>query len=115
MFVPIYISSDKTTVSVATGQNDFHPVYISVGNIHNNIRRADAGGFVLLAFLPIPRGEYFMGYGGSLMLKPQSRKPKGCDQSPLQKISAAVDSWITFKDPALRSRIHEEVRYYPLR
>jgi len=57
MFVPIYISSDKTTVSVATGQNDFHPVYISVGNIHNGIQRADVGGFVLLAFLPIPRGE----------------------------------------------------------
>jgi len=57
MFVPIYVSSDKTTVSVATGQNDFHPVYISVGNIHNGIRRADVGGFVLLAFLPIPRGE----------------------------------------------------------
>lgn len=57
MFVPIYVSSDKTTVSVATGQNDFHPVYISVGNIHNGIRRADVGGFVLLAFLPIPRGK----------------------------------------------------------
>ena len=26
MFVPIYISSDKTMVSIATGQNDFHPV-----------------------------------------------------------------------------------------
>lgn len=56
MFVPIYVSSDKTTVSVATGQNDFHPVYISIGNIHDNIRRADVGGFALLAFLPIPRG-----------------------------------------------------------
>ena len=58
MFIPIYISSDKTTVSVATGQNNFHPVYISVGNVHNNIRRADVGGFVLLAFLPIPRGKH---------------------------------------------------------
>ena len=109
MFVPIYISSDKTTVSVATGQNDFHLVYISVGNIHNSIRRADIGGFVLLAFLPIPRGEYFTGFEGGLMLKPQLRKPKGCDQSPLQKISVAIDPWITFKDPALHSRIHEEV------
>ena len=54
MFIPIYISSDKTTVSIATGQNGFHPVYISVGNVHNSIRRADVGGFVLLTFLPIP-------------------------------------------------------------
>jgi hypothetical protein len=73
MFVPIYISSDKMTVSVATGQNDFHPVYISVGNIHNDIRRADVGGFVLLTFLPIPRGEYFTDFEGDLMLKLRSR------------------------------------------
>jgi len=73
MFVPIYISSDKTTVSVATGQNDFYPVYISVGNIHNNIRRADVGGFVLLAFLPIPRGEHLVNRGHILTLTPQSR------------------------------------------
>ena len=64
MFVPIYLSSDKTTVSVTTGQNDFHPVYISVGNIHNGIRRAGGGGFVLLAFLPIPRGECSTDFDG---------------------------------------------------
>ncbi|KAG1902266.1 uncharacterized protein F5891DRAFT_1186849 [Suillus fuscotomentosus] len=28
MLVPIILSSDKTTVSVATGQNDFYPLYI---------------------------------------------------------------------------------------
>ncbi|KIK20998.1 hypothetical protein PISMIDRAFT_12622 [Pisolithus microcarpus 441] len=36
MFVPIILGSDKTTVSVATGQNDYYPLYLSVGNIHNN-------------------------------------------------------------------------------
>jgi len=60
MFVPIYISSDKTMVLVATSQNDFHPVYISIVNVHNGIQRADVGGFVLLAFLPIPRGDHLL-------------------------------------------------------
>ncbi|KIN95142.1 hypothetical protein M404DRAFT_166656, partial [Pisolithus tinctorius Marx 270] len=36
--VPIILGSDKTTVSVTTGQNDYWPVYISIGNIHNNIQ-----------------------------------------------------------------------------
>ncbi|KAF8124221.1 hypothetical protein EV363DRAFT_1403324 [Boletus edulis] len=30
-FVPIILGSDKTTVSVGTGQNDYHPIYLSVG------------------------------------------------------------------------------------
>ncbi|KIK99826.1 hypothetical protein PAXRUDRAFT_84861, partial [Paxillus rubicundulus Ve08.2h10] len=32
-FVPIIIRSDKTTVSVATGQNNYYPLYLSIGNI----------------------------------------------------------------------------------
>ncbi|THH00535.1 hypothetical protein EW026_g2004 [Hermanssonia centrifuga] len=36
MLVPIIAGADKTTVSIATGQNDFHPLYMSIGNVHNN-------------------------------------------------------------------------------
>ncbi|KIK19413.1 hypothetical protein PISMIDRAFT_107598, partial [Pisolithus microcarpus 441] len=36
-FVPIILRSDKMMVSVATGQDDYWPVYISIDNIHNNI------------------------------------------------------------------------------
>lgn len=64
MFVPIHLSSDKTTVSVTTGQNNFHLVYISVRNIHNGIRCAGGGGFVLLTFLPILRGECSTDFDG---------------------------------------------------
>ncbi|KAN0074467.1 hypothetical protein V8E55_011879 [Tylopilus felleus] len=39
-FVPIILGSDKTTVTVGTGQADYWPVYLSIGNIHNNVRRA---------------------------------------------------------------------------
>jgi hypothetical protein len=40
MFVPVMLSTDKMTVSVATGQQSYHPVYLSVGNVHNRLRRA---------------------------------------------------------------------------
>lgn len=55
MFVPIILGSDKTTVSVATGQNDYWPIYMSIGNIRNNVRRAHRNGVVLLGFLAIPK------------------------------------------------------------
>ena len=56
MFVPIILGSDKTTVSVATGQHVYHPVYLSVGNVHNRIRRAHKAALVLIGFLPVPKG-----------------------------------------------------------
>lgn len=55
MFVPIILGSDKTTVSVATGHNQYWPVYMSIGNIHNNTHRAHRNGVVLLGFLAIPK------------------------------------------------------------
>ncbi|KAG1720920.1 uncharacterized protein EDB91DRAFT_1240360 [Suillus paluster] len=36
-FVPIILGSDKTTVSVATGNNEYYPLYLSIGNVHNNV------------------------------------------------------------------------------
>ena len=38
MFVPIVLGSDKTTVSVATGQHDYYPLYLSISNLHNSAR-----------------------------------------------------------------------------
>ncbi|KIJ57964.1 hypothetical protein HYDPIDRAFT_72577, partial [Hydnomerulius pinastri MD-312] len=35
MFMPIISGSDKTTISVATGNNEYWPIYISTGNVHN--------------------------------------------------------------------------------
>jgi Plavaka transposase len=34
------LGSDKTTVSVGTGNNEYWPLYMSIGNINNNVRRA---------------------------------------------------------------------------
>ncbi|KAI0706396.1 hypothetical protein C8Q76DRAFT_771056 [Earliella scabrosa] len=57
LLVPIILGADKTTVSVATGNQEFHPLYMSLGNIHNDLRRAHREAVVPLAFLPIPKGE----------------------------------------------------------
>ncbi|THH13423.1 hypothetical protein EW146_g6793 [Bondarzewia mesenterica] len=57
MFVPIILGSDKTTVSVATGQNEYYPLYISNGNIHNNVRCTHRNGVSLAGFLSIPKTD----------------------------------------------------------
>lgn len=56
-FVPIILGSDKTTVSVATGQTDYYPLYLSIGNLHNNIRRSHRGGVALAGFLAIAQSD----------------------------------------------------------
>ena len=56
MVVMILLGSDKTTVSVATGQNDYYPLYMSIGNISNRARRAHEDGVVVIGFLAIPKG-----------------------------------------------------------
>ncbi|KAJ6584206.1 hypothetical protein B0H10DRAFT_2234635 [Mycena sp. CBHHK59/15] len=56
-FVPIILGSDKTTVSVATGQNDYYPLYMSNGLVHNGIRRAHRNAVTLIGFLAIPKTD----------------------------------------------------------
>ncbi|KAK2463753.1 hypothetical protein APHAL10511_004246 [Amanita phalloides] len=56
---PVILGSDKTTVSVATSQNDYYPVYMSNGLIHNNICHAHCNGITLVAFLAIPKSTSF--------------------------------------------------------
>ncbi|KAI0669674.1 hypothetical protein C8Q78DRAFT_1070741 [Trametes maxima] len=57
MLVSQIFGSDKTTVSVATGQNDFYPLYMSLGNLHNGTRRAHRDSILPIAFLAIPKAE----------------------------------------------------------
>ncbi|EAU93525.2 hypothetical protein CC1G_02755 [Coprinopsis cinerea okayama7 len=57
MYVPLILGSDKTTVSVATGNIEYHPLYLSIGNIHNSVRRAHRHAVVPIAFLAIPKSD----------------------------------------------------------
>jgi len=56
MLVPLLLGSDKTLASNATGQNEFHPLYFSPGNIRNPARRAHRDALVPIGFLAIPKG-----------------------------------------------------------
>jgi hypothetical protein len=56
-FVPIVAGSDKTTVSVATGHQEYHPVYQSPGVLTGVARRAHGNGVLPVAFLPIPKSK----------------------------------------------------------
>ncbi|KDQ07376.1 hypothetical protein BOTBODRAFT_75993, partial [Botryobasidium botryosum FD-172 SS1] len=51
----IILGSDKTTVSVGTGNTEFHPLYFSIGNTHIDLRRSHCGALLPIAFLAIPK------------------------------------------------------------
>ncbi|KAL0564347.1 hypothetical protein V5O48_017700 [Marasmius crinis-equi] len=55
MYCGVMLSANKTTVSVATGNVEYHPLYMSIGNLHNSARRGYRGGVALLGFLAIPK------------------------------------------------------------
>ena len=57
MLTPIILGADKTTVSVATGQNEYYPLYMSIGNISNAVRRAHRNAVVVIGFLAIPKSD----------------------------------------------------------
>lgn len=56
MYCGIILGSNKTTVSVATGNIEYHPLYISISNPHNSVRRAHNQTIIPIAFLAIPKG-----------------------------------------------------------
>ncbi|KAF8256461.1 hypothetical protein EI94DRAFT_1646359, partial [Lactarius quietus] len=57
MYCPIILGSDKTTVSVATGNVKYHPLCLSMGNIHNEARHGHRNGIIPIAFLAIPKAD----------------------------------------------------------
>ncbi|KAJ3513069.1 hypothetical protein NMY22_g15152 [Coprinellus aureogranulatus] len=57
MLCPIVLGADKTTVSVATGHVEYHPLYLSIGNVHNTLRRAHRGAVIPIGFLAIPKSD----------------------------------------------------------
>ncbi|KAF8890348.1 hypothetical protein CPB85DRAFT_1377935 [Mucidula mucida] len=57
MVVYIVLGSDKTTVSVGTGNVEYWPLYLSISNLHNSARRGHRNGVVPIGFLAIPKGD----------------------------------------------------------
>ncbi|KAH7918451.1 hypothetical protein BV22DRAFT_1024559 [Leucogyrophana mollusca] len=54
-FVPVILGSDKTTVSVATGNNEYYLVYVSIRNVRNNVHRVHRDALSLIGFLALPK------------------------------------------------------------
>jgi len=57
MLVPLIVGSDKTLASNATGQSEYHPLYISPGNVKNSVRRAHCDALIPVGFLAIPKSK----------------------------------------------------------
>ena len=58
MMVPLILGSDKTLASNVTGQNEFHPLYFSPGNVKNSICCAHRDALVPIGFLAIPKSMF---------------------------------------------------------
>ncbi|KAJ7678403.1 hypothetical protein B0H17DRAFT_1139464 [Mycena rosella] len=58
MLVPGVGGSDKTTVSYATGHQEFHPSYLSPGVLTGTARRGHGNAVLPSSFLPIPKSEF---------------------------------------------------------
>lgn len=57
MFIPLILGSDKTTVLVATGHNEYYPLYLLIGNVFNNVRCAHRNTLMVVGFLAVPKSE----------------------------------------------------------
>ncbi|KAF8154657.1 hypothetical protein B0H34DRAFT_809194 [Crassisporium funariophilum] len=57
MFCPIILGSDKTTVTVGTGDIEYHPLYFSLGPVRNPVRRAHRNTVIPIGFLAIPKSD----------------------------------------------------------
>jgi hypothetical protein len=58
-FVPVILGSDKTVVSVATGHTEYWPLYLSIGNVRNQLCRAHKGAVAVIGFLVIPKSKFY--------------------------------------------------------
>ncbi|KAF7985012.1 hypothetical protein HWV62_10006 [Athelia sp. TMB] len=54
--VGVIAASDKTPLTLGTGNKEMHPLLLSIANIHPAVRmKASSHSFVLAAYLPIPK------------------------------------------------------------
>jgi hypothetical protein len=60
MIVPIIVGSDKTTVSAATGNAEYHPGCFSIGWTSNAASRAYRNTVIFFAFLSIVKGGFYL-------------------------------------------------------
>ena len=64
--MPLFIATDKTTLTQFSGDKKAYPVYLTIGNVSKDIRRQPSShATVLIGYLPISRMECFQEAGDS--------------------------------------------------
>ena len=113
-FIPVILGSDKMTVSVATGQNDYYPLYASIGNVRNNVRRAHRNAVVVVGFLAMPKSMYssmlFVIQNFVLMALHTSSNQTAFSYCWLQKLQTAIVSLLTGLYPQEHCTWHDQTR-----
>ncbi|KAF8130074.1 hypothetical protein K438DRAFT_2135065 [Mycena galopus ATCC 62051] len=100
-FVPIVAGSDKTTVSVTTGHQEYHPIYTSPGNLTGPTRHKHGNRLLPVAFLAIPKSLCLV-----TRVKNIGQNPHTTTQvSPLSIAAPMAISAVSFMVLALRSQI----------
>jgi hypothetical protein len=77
MFVSVVVGSDRTTVFVATEHQEYHPVYMSPGNLTNIARQAHGNALIPVAFLPILKSRFHVHHILHLLTCSQPQKNTG--------------------------------------
>jgi len=101
MLVPFILGSDKTTVSVVTGHNEYYPLYGSIGSIQNNIRWAHCGAVALIAFLTIPKSKYIVYHRRRQLINPK-------------QLTSLIQTMQSFANSEDNSFIHQFRRFWRL-
>lgn len=102
-FVPVVLGSNKTTVSVGTGDNEYYPLYASVGLVHNSARRAHHNAVSIIGFLAIPKGLLTSGFF-TRMLSPLHT---------LLQLHMNIRILKNFENSAANSSTHQSIIYSP--
>lgn len=55
MYCGVILDSNKTTMSITTGNVEYHPLYLLIGNIHNVAQYGHCNGVIPIGFLAIPK------------------------------------------------------------
>lgn len=96
-------ASDKTPLTVGTGNKEMHPVLLSLANIHAGVRmKATSHAFALAAYLPIPK---FIGVAADVQAVLSARIYHLCLTTICENLINANRNGALISDPWGRRRI----------